>query len=115
METRKVWLVKTNSDLTEGRGTEYVAHVCELESTAIRLSKNSYVQGSDAPIQESQLIFHEGIWYQPGPNVVRPTVEDIKIQHTIDTARLRKKEKEEVLERARLLGLTDEEIEILRR
>ena len=48
MEKRKIYHVSTNTDLTEGRGSEYVKHTCALYSTAIRLARNQYVQGSHA-------------------------------------------------------------------
>lgn len=52
METKTYYSVYTNSDLTEGRGYHIPLALCESESTAVRLGKKKYVQGSDCPVNE---------------------------------------------------------------
>ncbi len=37
--TRDVWVVGTNTDLTEGRGEEYAMAVTDIKETAVRLAK----------------------------------------------------------------------------
>ena len=76
---KNFWVVYTNSDLTEGRGREFPLAVCELKSTAIRLGKNNYVQGSDCPVRQMELFEHEGKLYVPFSiiNVIPPTKADI--------------------------------------
>lgn len=44
METKEVWVVTTNTDLTEGRGKEVGLAFCEQYATARRIGKGKYVQ-----------------------------------------------------------------------
>lgn len=107
--TKTLYVVYTNTDLTEGRGKEYPIHYCELEATANRLSKRKYVQGSDAPIQKVAVISIDGCWYLSTKllNIEAPTQEDKKEQLKIDTLKA-------VVEKAKAAGLTFEEINILK-
>ena len=52
-ERKECWLVTTNTDLTEGRGTQYAKYVCWAESTALRLAKGIDVQGSNGTVFKS--------------------------------------------------------------
>ena len=97
-----VWVVWTNTYLTEGRGQRYPLAVCELKATAIRLGKGKYVQGSDCPVSEVNALHWNDMWYVPG-RIIRPTTEDEKKQKQND---LQKKAEAKALE----LGLTTEEI-----
>lgn len=64
-ESKEVYQVISNSDLTEGRGWPVVLFTCELESTAIRLSHKRGVMGSDAYVEKSIAIKLEGMhrWF----------------------------------------------------
>jgi len=107
-ETKTAWVVESNTDLTEGRGTPYPKYVCETEATARRLAKNGYVQGSNCPIRTTELIKVKGDWCWFGPVVVQtPTSADLAEQLRLDTAN-------KALARAKELGLTEEEIKALR-
>lgn len=106
----RVFAVYDNTDHNEGRGQEFVRAYTKLESTAIRLAKRSYVQGTDAPINQVTL-FKYGDNYFPVSskvNVIEPKLEDI-------VAEERAKTFAGVLEKAFDLGLTVEELEILRK
>lgn len=46
----EVWAVYSNTDLTEGRGRDYIAKLCRTREVARRHAHGKYVQGSDAPI-----------------------------------------------------------------
>lgn len=105
METKTAYIVWTNTDLTEGRGREYPLATCELRTTAVRLGARKYVQGSDCNITEITLYRHHGRWYGP-VNVQSPTPEDEELD------RIQKK-KDAAIEKARALGLTEEEINLL--
>lgn len=113
MESRLVYAVWTNTDRTEGRGTEYVIHHCEMESTARRLAKGGGVQGSDCRVTEERLHYLEGKWYAPGPRVERGTREDIAEEARRAEERRLAELKTAALERAKELGMTDEEITAL--
>ncbi len=113
LETRKVWIVRTNDDLTEGRGRQYIKAVCELEATAIRLAKNGYVQGSDCPIDEAELFYIDNMYLEIR-DVNRGTDEDRKAEVALAARRTRDARREDLLERLRGLGLDDEEISLLR-
>lgn len=77
----KVFYVHTNTDLTEGRGKEYVLHVCYHETTAHRLAKGNYVQGLNCPVKEGYIEFRDGTWWQRLSYVVPPTEEDKRVEN----------------------------------
>ena len=105
-ETKICAVVYTNTDLTEGRGYQFPIAVCETVATARRLAKKAYVMGSDAPVEEREVIRHNGEWYGP-VRVVQPTAEDMIVQAAF-TKQL------SALEKAKAAGLTDEDINALR-
>lgn len=113
METVTVWLVYTNDDLTEGRGLQYVQYVCEKEATALRLAKGGYVQGTDCPIRQGTAFFHEGNWYYPGTRVMPPSRDDMEAEKRLLAQRSAASRKKAALEKAALLGMTDDEIAAL--
>lgn len=100
-----LWAVSCNDDLTEGRGREYVKHFCRSEATAKRLAKRGYVQGCDCPVYAVKALVLEGKHVLPMSliSIVEPSVEDEKAQRRIN-------EKNVVIEKAKSLGLTDDEI-----
>lgn len=104
-EKRTVWVVYTNTDCTEGRGQDVPIAVCAAETTAIRLARKKYVQGSDGPVRSMELVNIDGKWYAPSSaiNVVQPTPEDIAVQTAIDTKRA-------AFEKAKAAGLTDADL-----
>lgn len=107
MKFRDVWIVWSNTDLTEGRGREYPKHICESWETACRLSRGGYVQGSNCPIYKGKAIEYNCVTYVPG-FIEYETDEDRKNR----TAR---EKLESAIVRAKALGLSEEDIEILRK
>lgn len=107
-ETLTLWAVYTNDDLTEGRGRQFVKHFCKAEATARRLAKNGYVQGTDCPVEPVQALFVDGKYFLPTSilNIVDMTKADESAQRLIDARKL-------ALEKARALGMTEEEISAL--
>jgi len=108
MEKKEAFVAYTNSDCTEGRGSDIPIAVCELEVTAIRLARKRYVQGADGPVHKIEAIKIDGKWYFPGSAVyvVPPTREDITSQKAMDNRRA-------VIEKARIAGLTEDDLRIL--
>lgn len=106
LKTKPVFVVWTNSDLTEGRGHQIPISVCEHEATAIRLSKRQGVQGTDATVQECEAVWHQGGWAAP-VRIIPPSKEDIALQNHIDAGKA-------ILAKARAAGLTDDEIKQLK-
>jgi hypothetical protein len=85
-ETKEVWLVIQNTDNTEGRGKQFVAHVCEIEATAIRLGRGNYVQGSNCPIEKTVAVRTGRYWL--GPVVIQePSKDDDKTQEKLNAKR----------------------------
>lgn len=110
MKERIIWTVTTNTDLTEGRGTEYVKHFCRLESTAIRLARRGYVQDMDCPVSKVTIAEEDGKVTVPSwfIRVLEPTQDDERQeQHRLKVR--------EVLDKAKASGLTDDEIALLAR
>lgn len=103
---RTAWVVYTNTDLTEGRGWQYPLHVCDKEATAIRLAHKAGVMGSDAEVKAVNLVRAGGAWYGP-VQIKQATKEDDHAQKLMD-------ERRAAVARARELGLSDEDIRLLR-
>lgn len=108
MSALKIWAVYTNSDLTEGRGREYVKHFCKTKATAMRLAKGGYVQGTDCRISQIEVLELDGKHVLPTSfiNIVQPTAED-------KATEVRLAAKQEAMDKAKAAGLTDEEIKLL--
>lgn len=108
-DIQKVWVAYSNTDCTEGRGMDVPIAVCKMEVTAKRLARGRYVQGSDGPVRPMNLIQVDGNWYAPTAlvNVIEPTKEDLAVHEAAERRRV-------VLEKAKSLGLTDEDIATLK-
>ncbi|MCY1341529.1 hypothetical protein D9M68_138770 [compost metagenome] len=111
-ETKQVWIVWTNTDLTEGRGGEFPLFVCESETTAYRMSKKQGVQGSDARVTPFEAVLHNNRWCAP-VRIHQPTTEDRNTDLKREQARLADQRRHEALQRARDAGLSEEDIAIL--
>lgn len=103
-----LWAVHTNSDLTEGRGRQYVKYFCRTKATAYRLGRGGYVQGSDCPVSEVKVLNLDGKHVLPTSliRIEEPTPEDMVTQKHIDA-------REYAINKAKSRGLTDEEIKLL--
>lgn len=106
-DTKRIYEVWINSDLTEGRGFPICISVCEKESTARRLGKGSNVQGSDAQVKEGVALKIRNKWYAPC-RIISPTKVDDEMDKIIQA-------KKAAREKAKKAGLTDEEIKDLTR
>lgn len=102
---RDVYIVYTNTDLTEGRGFCYPKHVAQTQATALRLASRAYVQGSDAPVVAGKAYMIKGEWYAP-VRLVIPTGEDVAVQKRIDDRR-------EAIAKLLAAGLSMKDIEAL--
>ena len=116
IETKKLYVVVTNSDLTEGKGYEYPLAVCESPITANRLGKGKYVQGSDCDIKEITMI---NISSNPYPQwyVERKAVNIIEMNQEdkdVETLEKMKAEHHSAVEKAKALGLSENEILAIR-
>ena len=114
LEIKDVWIVWTNTDLTEGRGRQYPLYVCENKITAQRMAKKQYVMGTDAPVEESKAYrikindgWHGTAWCGP-VNMIEPKPNDL----VRDEA---KTEFEQALESAKEAGLSVEQLDALKR
>ncbi len=114
-ECNKVYVVMNNTDRTEGRGNEYVYAVTELLSTALRVSKGLYVQGTDCPIFEQKFTVFDGVKYLPitGIPFILPTQADIDLDRKISEKLARDRLRQDIIDKAFRLGLTKDEIAIL--
>lgn len=110
MEKIKVWTVSTNDDLTEGRGRQYVKHFCKAEATARRLAKGGYVQGSDCPVDEREVLELNGQYVLPMHliKLEMPTEADLRAQTVLDR-------RAEAYAKAVAAGLSKDDIEALRK
>lgn len=104
-KSKVVFVVWTNTDLTEGRGMQVPIAVCETRATARRIAKGEGVQGSDAEVRRSLAVMVENQW-MADVRIVGPTQDDIKEQRIIDA-------REAAIAKAKELGMTDEDLKIL--
>mgnify|MGYP001568901927 CR=1 FL=1 len=100
------YVVFVNSDGTEGRGYPVVKAVCDKRATALRLAKGADVQGSNGQVLKTELLWVGTSWFGP-VTVVQSTVED-------DRAERRMNEVQAVIDRGLALGLTPDEIAVIR-
>lgn len=113
VQEKAIYAVWTNTDLTEGRGREYIDFYCEKEATALRLAKKNYVMGSDSRVTKEKMFYVNGRWYAPGPNITLPTDADNAEEHRIEAERKAKAEKERVLAKLKDMGITEAELKAL--
>jgi len=106
-DIKEAFVVWTNTDLTEGRGWQYPAAVCESETTAIRLAKGRGVMGSDCGVEPAPIFKIDGLWYAPA-KIESPDKNDL----SVDAQRVEKRAAEE---KAKSLGMTPDEIIALAR
>lgn len=106
-DSKEVYSVWVNTDLTEGRGHQVPIAVCEIEATAIRLAKGRDVQGTNGNVHKMVAVrINNGPWLAP-VQIHAASKED----HVAQQA---KNEREAVLAKAKAAGLTDDEIAVLR-
>ena len=100
-----VYVVRVNSDLTEGKGRQVIKAVCAIRSTAVRLARGADVQGSNGQVTEESAFLVGNTWFVPG-YITQPTPQDAKaedVERQIDVI------KRKALE----AGLSEADIELL--
>lgn len=100
-----VWVVMTNTDLTEGRGAEFVYKVCEIEATAHRFSKKMGVQGSDGTIRKTIAIKHGRAVFVPG-RIEPPSQADKEAQSDLER-------RAKILEKMREAGISEADMQFV--
>jgi hypothetical protein len=105
-DSKNVWAVETNTDLTEGRGRQYILCFCEIYATAKRKAHKAGVQGTDARVHKVELIRYNNSWYGP-VEIECPSGDDIINQEKYNIKQLAEM-------KAKELGLSDEDIAALR-
>lgn len=108
VQTKLLYGVVVNSDLTEGKGQNIVIYLCETVWTAKRMAKGQDVQGTDGSIHciPAYKFKDMPFWYGPMTGVIPPSKEDriAAEQHELTIRRIRATEK------AKELGLTEQDI-----
>lgn len=104
---RKCYVAWTNTDLTEGRGFTVPFCVCACRSTAERMGKGASIQGSNCTVTEEECFVSNGTYYGP-IRLVYPSSEDEVLER-------KREEKERAEAKALQLGLSQEDIDILKR
>ena len=105
METKNIFVVVTNSDLTEGRGHPVEIAYCEAETTAKRLAKGRGVMGSNAEVRNAIAVYSNGRWCAP-VRIEQPNSEDQKTQAILD-------KRKSIIAKALELGLTGEDLKAM--
>ena len=109
-----VFVVWTNTDLTEGRGREYPFHVCRLEATAKRYAKGNYVMGTDCIYTKEKAYLIDNNWYVPG-GIDAGNDADIKVEKALAAERELKIKVDAAIAKAKEAGLNDADIELLKK
>lgn len=112
LDRKDVYIVEVNSDLTEGRGYQYPKYVCEKQTTAIRLAKKADVQGCDGKVYKKEAVRIGNTWLMPG-NLISPSKEDLEEEKRLAHELFIANKKQQVLDKAKSLGLSEEELKIL--
>lgn len=116
-DTVDYYIAWTNTDRTEGRGSNVPEAISLSEATAIRLGKGRSVQGSDCRITKDTAIRIFGKMYCPltwaSAKIVAPSKEDVIAEQKLAEKRAREEKRQQVLEHARSLGLSDDDIALL--
>lgn len=102
------YTVVTNSDRTEGRGHQMIIHYTLNKHTAIRLSQGKGIQGSDASVNSETFFIDEE---------TRKTYGPIRLETPLSIDKKAEEEEleyNEVMDKVKALGLTEEEIKILK-
>lgn len=109
---QSVFVVMSNADLTEGRCGDHAYLVCETATTAARLGRGQYVQGSDCPVVEVALTLIDGELWMPLRKVPvkRATTEDLATEHRLAMEAQRAQRHAEAIARAKAAGLSDDDI-----
>lgn len=108
-EVKPIYVVETNTDLTEGRGFLRPMAICEKKSTALRLGKGRYIMGTDCPIGRYVAVKINGnpTWLVPGV-IELMSKEDMEAERKLE-------QRQQLLERVRAAGLSEEDIAALTR
>lgn len=103
-----VFVPFTNTDCTEGRGMDIAVATCRVESTARRLARRNYVQGTDGPVKEVPIMSYHGLQVIPlwAVNLVQPSGQD-------ELVNIRLKRRKEALAKLADAGLTEADIAAL--
>lgn len=112
-DMRTAFAAYGNTDGTEGRGEEYPLAICKMEMTARRMGKGKYIQGTDCSVEKVEVFRYKGVIYGP-IRLHFPTMEDVNKQAEIDEKNEAERKKLAAIEKAKSLGLSDEELEALR-
>lgn len=111
-QERDVWVAMTNTDLTEGRGHQIVYAVAVSPEAAARLGAGCYVQGTDCPVSKCKAFLIDGRWHAPA--VIHDEIPlDTQHRLTREAREAKAKELESVISRAKDLGMSDADIDLL--
>lgn len=113
VQEKPLYAVWTNTDLTEGRGREFIQYHCEKQATANRLAKKNYVMGTDSRVTTEKMFYVNGRWYAPGPCIIPPTDADNAEEHRLEQERKAAEAKAKALAKAKELGLTEADLAAL--
>lgn len=111
--TRTVWLTVTNSDLTEGRGHRVILGASDTPETAARLGRGRSVMGSDCIVERGLGIMISGRWYFEG-GVHQENATDKELRIVRENKEQEAAKREAVLAKASMLGLSEEDLRVLR-
>ena len=115
---KNVFVVISNTDLTEGRGQEYAKHICTLQATANRLAIGQYVMGTDCKVVTGKtfaLYDDETLigWFGPCGKIEQGTDVDIYNEKLLKEDAIKAQKKNAALEKARKAGLSEDDIKAL--
>lgn len=111
------YVVINNIDRTESRRGTYAYAICELFTTAERIAKDIYPQGiMDCAICETDTVVINGKEYFEKSDVpiIIPTLEDKQKESDRLLKKIKMLQKQELFEKMKNLGITDEEIELIK-
>lgn len=107
---KTIYVVFSNTDLTEGRGAEHPIGCFESKTSAINFSKKKGVQGTDADVREMPSFLVDMAIYGHcvyAPAIIHKPSDEDKRKDELHYLR------ENALKKAKAAGLTKEEIDLI--
>ena len=111
-DTKKIFITYSTDDKSEGRTAPWPWLISESQTTAKRLGKKKYIQGSDSPVEEDIAVKINNTWYAPC-RIIQPNNDDSKQDKIIEQKQALLDRQNLAIERAKELGLSAEDVEIL--
>lgn len=113
-KSQDVYVVMGSLDRNSGEAPDYPMCITTSLALAKRVGKHRYIQGGDCPIKKNKAYIIDGQWYGP-VYIDPPTEKDKEEDKRLLKEEVDERKRQQIIKRAKELGLTDKEIKLLSR